>query len=146
MLRDCIELCPDVHWDGPIGKHPFWLYAYHTLCYTDPYCAISTDTWRPSSKLHPNGRQSFSSWNPGRSFERAELLNSLDVCRKRFRAALDNETLKSLSGPSGFSWVKIPRYELYPCSTRHVQHHVGQLSAFLRRLGIAPKWVYRARS
>lgn len=146
MLRDCIELCPDDKWDEPIGIHPYWLNVYHTLGYTDLYCARSVSAWVPTPRFHPAGRAGFQGWNPGRRFEREELLAYTELCRKKFRAAFDAETPATFRAASGFPWVKLPRYELYPYSTRHVQHHVGQLSAVLRRLGIAPTWRFRARS
>ncbi|MBU6413443.1 MAG: DinB family protein [Planctomycetes bacterium] len=146
MLKSCIELCPDEHWEGLIGKYPFWHVAYHTLCFADLYTAPSNKAWKPSTTFHPAGKAELAEEYPSRRFTRAELLDYLEYCRAAFRAALDAETPQSLAGPSGFSWVKIPRYELYPYNTRHVQHHVGQLSAFLRRLGLGPKWVFSADS
>lgn len=146
MLKSCIELCPDEQWDGIIGKYPFWHVAYHTLCYADLYTARSNSDWKLSPQFHPAGKAELADEYPSRRFSRSELLAYLELCRKRFRQALNEETPESLAGPSGFSWVKIPRYELYPYNTRHVQHHVGQLSAFLRRCDLHPKWVFHARS
>ncbi len=145
MLKSCIELCPDEQWDGLIGKYPFWHVAYHTLCFADCYTSRDAD-WKTSPIFHPAGKAELAEEYPSRRFTRAELLAYLEYCRAAFQAALDAETPQSLAGPSGFSWVKIPRYELYPYNTRHVQHHVGQLSAFLRRCNVHPKWVYSAKS
>lgn len=120
--------------------------AYHTLCFADLYCAPSSTAWKPSARFHLKGRAELRNEYPSRRFERAELLEYLELCRARFKQALDAETPASLARPSGFSWVKLPRAELYPYNSRHVQHHVGQFSTFLRRCGPKPKWIYRAKS
>ena len=39
----------------------------------------------------------------------------------------------ALAGPSGFHWLKFSRLELHVYNIRHLQHHVGQLNAALRR-------------
>jgi hypothetical protein len=43
------------------------------------------------------------------------------------------ETARSLAGESGFPWIPFPRLELHIYNIRHIQHHAGQLGAFLRR-------------
>ncbi len=35
MIGDCVEKCPEEHWEGMIGRWPFWLVAYHVLCFAD---------------------------------------------------------------------------------------------------------------
>ena len=47
---------------------------------------------------------------------------------------VSNETEPTLAGPSGFSWRKCSRLELHIYNIRHVQHHTGQRSAYLRRV------------
>lgn len=37
--------------------------------------------------------------------------------------------------------VTAARGELHLYNLRHVQHHTGQLSAYLRRIGQVPRWV-----
>ncbi len=143
MLKDCLAKCPDEHWDGVVGTYPFWMVAYHTLCYADCYCARTNEAWKPSAKFHPKGRAELSEEFPSRRFERAELLAYLAKCRTILRTSLAGETPKSLAGPSGFSWLQMPRAELYLYNVRHVQHHTGQLTAFLRRVGVQTSWSKR---
>lgn len=143
MLKDCLEKCPEAQWDGVVGTMPFWMVAYHTLCYADCYCARTNEAWKPSAKFHPAGRAELSEEFPSRRFERAELLAYLAACRTILRAALARETPKSLAGPSGFSWLEMPRAEVYLYNVRHVQHHTGQLTAFLRRVGVQTSWSKR---
>jgi uncharacterized damage-inducible protein DinB len=63
-----------------------------------------------------------------------ETLAYAEFCRQVLVEALARETMESLHGPSGFSWIPTSRGELYLYNLRHVQHHAGQMSAYLRRL------------
>jgi hypothetical protein len=67
----------------------------------------------------------------------AETLAHLDLCREMMLAAIAAETRESLAGESGFSWYRISRGELHVNNIRHIQHHTGSLSAFLRRINPA---------
>lgn len=145
MLQECLTACPDEHWDAIIGKYPFWMVAYHTLCFADCYCARSNEQWKPSRRFHPKGRTELEEEYPSRRFERSELLAYVRACRRILSKALAAESKSSLAGPSGFSWLKMPRAEVYLYNLRHVQHHTGQLSAFLRRVNVPTKWAKRAR-
>ena len=55
MLHDCIARCPAAHWDSPIVKYPFWLVAYHALCFADFYLSPNEAAWEPSPIYHPRG-------------------------------------------------------------------------------------------
>jgi uncharacterized damage-inducible protein DinB len=50
------------------------------------------------------------------------------------------ETAATLRGPAGFEWLSFTRSELPLYNLRHVQHHTGQLSAFLRRAKVKTHW------
>jgi len=39
-----------------------------------------------------------------------------------------------------FPWLSCSRAELPRYSLRHLQHHTGQLGAFLRRAKVATRW------
>lgn len=135
MLKAACRKCPPEHWDAIIGKYPFWQVAYHALCFADCYCAPSNEAWSPSPVFHPAGHKELSEEYPSRRFEQAELLAYADACARIVRDAIERETDESLAGPSGFAWLPISRGELYIYNLRHIQHHAGQLSAALRRLG-----------
>jgi hypothetical protein len=62
-------------------------------------------------------------------------------CRERARGVFEAETAAMLEGPTGFSWLPFSRAEGHIYNLRHIQHHAGQLSAFLRRAGVDTKWV-----
>lgn len=139
MLKDCLAKCPDEHWDGKIAHYPFWNVAYHVLCFADLYLSPREQEWKPRA-IHPTGMKELSEEFPSRRFERAELLEYVDFCRAKALEQFRGETAESLAGGSGFDWYKVNRLEMHLINLRHIQHHTGQLSAFLRRLTIDAKW------
>jgi hypothetical protein len=70
--------------------------------------------------------------SPGLS--KADTLAYVPICRQKVFDAISGETAESLAGPSGFSYCKFSRAEPHIYSIRHVQHHAGQMSAYLRRV------------
>lgn len=80
---------------------------------------------------------------PSRRFEKAEIMEYLAVCRRKALETLAAETRESLERESGFPRLPFSRGELHVYNIRHLQHHTGQLSAFLRRIDDPrdPKWV-----
>lgn len=140
MLNECIVKCPEESWDGRIAKYPFWHVAYHLLCFVDCYLSPNEHAFKPG-RFHPRGLQELQDEYPSRRFERAELLEYLAECRKKLDASLAAESRESLEGPSGFSWLPFSRGETHLYNIRHLQHHTGQLSAFLRRQSVDTRWV-----
>ncbi len=165
MLEECLERCPDRLWDQPVGTLPFWEVVYHALCWTDLYLSTSKEAWRPpeatgasrigasrakqanalTGPLHPTGIQEMWGKHPSRRFEREELLRYAAICKKKTRSVLAAETDRTLAGPSGFRWIKGPRAEGHLYNLRHLAGHVGQLTGFLWKHGVATKWVRAAR-
>ena len=90
MMNDCLRRCPEPHWDGIIGKYPFWQVAYHTLCFVDLYLSPSPEAF-VYRDIHPNGRSEFDDEYPSRRFERAEITEYLAVCREKMVATLAAE-------------------------------------------------------
>lgn len=145
MMAHAVQRCPAKHWEGIIGKYPFWQVAYHALCFVDLYTAPSNEAWRPHPELHPKGLAELQKEYPSRSFAKAEILAYIELCNDKVRASLAAETPKSFARPSGFSWVPVTRAELPIYSLRHLQHHVGQLTAYLRRAKVGTRWGYAGR-
>ena len=141
MLEYCIRNCPAKKWNGTIGKYPFWQVAYHALYCADLYTATSEDNWKLHPKFHPAGIADVQEEYPSRVFSKRELLAYLNYCSKRMRSSLKRETELSLKGPAGFSWLKFTRAELPLYNLRHLQHHTGQLGAYLCRAKIKSRWV-----
>lgn len=140
MLEECIRICPRAKWRGRVANYEFWHVAYHALYCTDLFTARAEAQWRTSPRFHPGGRVDVEDEYPSRVMLQAELAAYLASCRRKVRASLARESAASLRGPSGFEWLPMSRAELLVYSLRHLQHHAGQLSAFLRRAGKAPQW------
>ena len=141
MLNDCVEKCPEQHWDGVIGKYSFWQVVYHTLCFVDLYLSPGEAAYTARPEFHPLGMKEFEAEYPSRRFTREEMLRYMAICREKITEIMMGETERSLAGESGFSWLSFSRAEAHVYNMRHIQHHTGQLSAFLRRAGTEPKWV-----
>jgi hypothetical protein len=152
MLEECIRACPAEHWEGPIGKYAFWHVAYHALCFVDCYLTASNDEFQrivaeragTAFNPHPAGIAELEDEYPSRLFTREELLAYAGLCREKLGSVLLRETDANLDGSSGFSWLPFSRAELHLYNLRHVQHHAGQLSAALRRVGVDTRWIKSA--
>ena len=131
MLNHCIQTCPPEHWEGKIANLTFRQVAYHTLFFVDAYLSPNEKAFQMRDLHHRGGDERQPTPTPGLSKE--ETLQYLAICRRKASEALAAETDESLQGPSGFSRRKFSRGELHIYNIRHVQHHTGQLSAFLRR-------------
>lgn len=140
MLRDCIDKCPAEHWDGIIAKYPFWQVAYHTLCFVDCYLYPGDAAVEFHPVYHPAGRAELDEEYPSRRFTQPEMSAYLRFCRERMHAALQRETAESLHANCGFPHLPMSRGELHLYNIRHIMHHTGQLSAYLRRHGAEPRW------
>jgi hypothetical protein len=133
MMDQCIRACPPEHWEGKIANGTFRWVAYHTLFFVDLYFSPGDEDAFVLRDLHQRGGDEREDVvTPGLSKE--ETLTYVQICRQKMRETLAAETAESLQGPSGFACRKITRGELHVYNLRHVQHHTGQLSAYLRRV------------
>ncbi len=132
MLNDCVQNCPQEHLDGKIANYTFWQVAYHTLFFVDLYLSPNAEAFEPRG-FHPRGSD-FKDGYPSRRFDQRELTEYLTICRQKGIETLASETPESLEHLSGFQWLPFSRGEVHLYNIRHIQHHTGQLSAFLRRV------------
>jgi hypothetical protein len=132
MLHQCITACPEEHWDDRITNGTFRWVAYHTLFFVDLYLSPNQDSFveRDLNLLGGDERQPVESVG----LSKADTLAYLLICRQKMLETIAADSEESLRAPSGFEWYKITRGELHVVNIRHVQHHTGQLSAFLRRV------------
>jgi hypothetical protein len=136
MMKLCIEACPGERWDDKIANVTFRQVAYHTLFCTDMYLSASEDSFSLREFHSRGGDERINAVSPGLS--QAETLSYVNNCREKVLDSINAETPASLTGGSGFSWRKdISRGELHIYNIRHIQHHAGQLSAYLRRVKAA---------
>jgi DinB family protein len=135
MLNHCIEACPEEHWNDKIGNATFRWNAYHVLFFLDLYLSPSEHDFAPREFHLLGGDEREDRLSEGLS--KQDTLAYVPLCRQKIIAAIATETAESLAGGSGFSWYSITRGEFHLNNIRHVQHHTGQMSAHLRRIGVA---------
>ena len=89
----------------------------------------------PKIKTHRGAAKRFKKSGTGK-LQRHHAFKSHILTKKGpgRKASLAAETEESLQSPSGLRGRPTTRGELHIYNLRHVQHHVGQLSAFLRRV------------
>jgi DinB family protein len=132
MMNQCIAACPEKHWEDKIANGPVRWVAYHTLFFTDLYLTPNEKAFELRELHHRGGDEREPVASVG--LPKAELLTYVPICRQKAIESIAAETEESLAGPSGFSWYKCTRGELHLISIRHIQHHTGQISAFVRRV------------
>src|SRR5438874_2041038 len=132
MMKHCVDACPPRFWEGKVANATFRQLAYHTLYYVDLYLSPNPMAFerrdlhsRGGHRRGPTGCTALS---------KQETLAYLTICRRKAIQILAAETAESLQGPCGFPWRKVSRGELHIYNIRHIQHHTGQLSAYLRRV------------
>jgi len=132
MLKQCVQACPSEHYEGKIAKDSFRTIAYHTLFWVDYYLSPGEDAFELRDLNHRGGDDRVLESSPG--LTRDETLSYVEICRQKLVEALAVETPESLAAPSGFSRFSFSRGELHLYNLRHIQHHTGALSAYLRRV------------
>jgi uncharacterized damage-inducible protein DinB len=133
MLNDCARKCPVDHWDGRIANDTFRQVIYHTVYFTDLYLSPGEAAFSPRD-YHERGGDERSGTTPGAGLSKEETLAYIATCRQKAAETLAAETAESMQAGSGFSRLPFSRLELHVYNIRHMQHHAGQLSAYLRRI------------
>jgi hypothetical protein len=131
MLNQCIAACPDDGWEDKIAQGTFRWVTYHTLFFVDLYLTANEGAFELRD-LHERGGDERGP-EACRGLSKEETLSYVALCRQIAIESIAVETQESLAGPSGFSWYPCTRGELHLINIRHIQHHTGQLSAYLRR-------------
>ena len=131
MMHHCINACAARDWEGKIAHATFREIAYHTLFFADFYLSPSAESFQLRDLHHEGGDERGPSVSPG--LAKPQTLSYLVICRDKARDTLPSESDGILQGPCGFP-RKISRGELHIYNIRHIQHHAGQLSAYLRRV------------
>lgn len=131
-VQQCVAACPPEHWEGKIANDAFRQIAYHTLFYLDFYLTRDEGAFELHALQQRGGDERGPALSPG--LNQADTLRYVALCREKIAAALAAETEATLQGPSGFSWLKFSRLEAHIYNIRHVQHHAGQMCAYLRRV------------
>jgi len=134
MMKQCLAACPAEHWEDKIANGSFRWVAYHTLFFTDLYLTRNEKEFVLRDLHERGGDERGPNLTPGLGKE--DALAYVAICHQKVLDAIPKETDEILQGESGFSWRKFTRAEMHIYNIRHIQHHTGQLSAFLRRIGV----------
>ncbi len=122
---------------GALGRQDanstFRQIAYHTLFFVDLYLSPAESAFQLRELHHRGGDESGTA--PSVGLPKDETLSYVAICRQKAVETLASEAPESLQRESGFSWLPFSRGELHLYNIRHVQHHTGQMSAYLRRIG-----------
>lgn len=141
MFRQCVARCAEENWEDKIVNGTFRQTAYHTLFFVDFYLSTNEEAFELRELHQRGGDERKPVGCPGLS--KRETLAYTEICHERLVSQIAAETEGSLAGPSGISFRKITRAELHIYNMRHVQHHTGAMSAFLRKLGVELDWIGR---
>lgn len=133
MLDQCVRACPPEHWEGKIANGTFRWAAYHTLFWMDLYLSLGDENEFVLRDLHRRGGDEREP-DACVGLSREETLEYVAICRRKLLDTLAAKTAESLQARCAVSSRKFSRGELHLYNLRHVQHHVGQMSAYLRRV------------
>jgi uncharacterized damage-inducible protein DinB len=134
MLHRGIATCPDEHWESKIANGTVRWGAYHALFFTEYY--LSSETGFELREVHHVGGDERGN-EACEGLGREDALGYCAYCRQLALESLARETVDSMQAHCGFSWHTITRGEMHVYNIRHIQHHAAQVSAFLRRIGVA---------
>jgi hypothetical protein len=132
MLHGCVRRCPLEHWEKKVANDSFRQIAYHTLFYADYYLSPGESAFELRECHRRGGDERGPDLSAG--LEKGETIAYLATCREKLLATMAAETGETLAAPCGFSRWPFSRIELHVYNVRHVQHHTGALSAFLRKV------------
>jgi hypothetical protein len=134
MLKQCVRLCQPEHWEGKIANSKFQRTAYHTLFFADLYLTPREEAFELRDLHRRGGWTEPDEEAPRIGLPKDDTVEYVDICRAKMLETMASESAASLEGPSGFSWLPFSRGELHLYNIRHIQHHSGQMSAYLRRV------------
>jgi hypothetical protein len=148
MMKFRIEACPAEYWEDKVATDTFREIAYHALFFYDYYLSPNDEGFKLISLNVLGGDEREPVVSQGLS--KAETLEYVMHIRGKILDSLSAETTESLNGPGFPTLFKNPpisRLELHLYNIRHLQHHIGQLSTYLRKisdehnLSLELKWV-----
>ena len=141
MLENALASCPESLWSDRSRQPEYWYVVYHTLFFLDLYLHGTVEGFAPPApftldEMNPRGIL------PERVYSKGEVLNYLELCRRKCYETIDNLTPERAGTQCAFSWGRVSFAELLLYNLRHVQHHAGQLNLILRQqTDSAPGWV-----
>lgn len=138
MLIDVINKCPEALWNDVAYENRYWRIVYHALFYTALYLSESPEKFVPwhKHKVTYNYLGSFTSDNKpvviDSIYTKDEMLEYASIVSWNCEPLVNANDGKK----SGFDWLIMSRLEIHFYNLRHLQHHIGQLTERLHRIGI----------
>lgn len=135
MLQSAIEGCPDEMWNKEYAGVAFWREAYHALFWMHNFLGLRDKRFH----FQPFGRdidpRLFTP--PNNTCSRAEALDYAAQTRAYIDAVFGGLTLDELQAADAYDETDFRSvYHRLMYGLRHVQHHVGKLTAYLNLEGI----------
>ena len=135
MLTSTIEGCPDEFWTREYAGVAFWREAYHALFWMHNFLGPKDKAFHP----HPFGvdidPRLFTP--PNNTCGRAEALEYAARNEAYIDQVFGTLTIDELGGADGYDETSFRSvYHRLMYGLRHVQHHVGKLTAYLNLEGI----------
>jgi hypothetical protein len=135
MLVGVIEGCPEELWAVEYGGVPFWREAYHALFWVHNFLGLRDKTFqfRPFDvDIDP---RLFTP--PNNTCTREEAIEYAAQTRAYLNKVFAAMTLDELSSPVDYDETDFRTvYHRLMYGMRHVQYHVGKLTAYLNLQGI----------
>jgi hypothetical protein len=148
-LNQSIENCNDEIWVAEHIDTTVNQVVFHTLFFTDLYLNQGTDGFK-KQQFHLDRPDFFQDYEEYKDrsqtnfYAKSKCVEYIEFCIQKMHFMIDSETQATLSGESGFYWLKFTRAELHIYNTRHIQHHAAQLGLRNQLLDGEPlKWVPR---
>jgi hypothetical protein len=143
-LGDALRNCPDELWEKQLwqdqpdqwvaqGFSAFWYLGYHTLFWLDLYLTGAEEGFAPPAPFDLVEMEEGEILP--RVYTRAELVDYLELCRRRCQETITALTTEEAFRICRFPWGEVPFAELQLYSMRHVQEHAAQLHLFLGQQG-----------
>ena len=135
MLTGVLEGCPEETWDQEFAGVPFWREAYHALFWMHNFLGLKDKSFH----FQPFGKdidpRLFTP--PNNTCERAEALDYAAQTCVYIEEVFGALTLDMLNDTDGYDETHFRTvYHRLMYGLRHVQHHVGKLTAYLNLQGI----------
>ncbi len=139
MLTASIDTCPDECWDVGDANMPIWQHAYHALYYLDFWLQKPGEDFSAPTFHNEDAKTMKMGAHP--SMTRSEIQDYRDQVYAKCREFMDRLTSKSLTQSDSEFAEHLTFADRLLGQIRHVQHHVGCMSAVLRRrAGVGPPW------
>src|SRR5438105_8195979 len=94
MLSECIQRCPQEHWEGKIANDTFRQVAYHTLFFVDLYLSPNENAFELRDLNHRGGDERGPALSPGLSNQ--DTLSYVAICRQKMIQTIAAETSESM--------------------------------------------------